>query len=377
MEYKKWYDTSTTTSLLGFGCMRFNLNDKGEVDENIATKLITKAYENGVNYFDTAMPYLNGKSEPFVGKVLDRYPRDTYYLATKLTLGMVKTEEVDTILDKQLKTLNKDYIDFYLLHALNKKVFERIKEERILEKLIEWKKQGKIRNIGFSFHDDSKTFFEILNYFNWDFVQLQINYIDINIQQGMDGYLECEKRKIPIVVMEPAKGGKLSNFHPDAQSILLDYKPHCSLTSFAMRYVGSLPGVKCILSGMNQMDQLDDNLKTFNNFEVLNATEYLLIEQVKKKLKTLIKVGCTSCKYCIPCPKNVDIPANFNILNDYFMYKSQQGIRFAYSMLANKQQTFLNCIDCKKCVPKCPQAIDIPNHLKEMKVDLNFLIDEK
>lgn len=373
MQYRKWYNKDITTSTLGFGAMRLKvIND--EIDEDKGLALIDEAYKSGINYFDTAVPYTDGKNETFVGKALKRYPRDSFYLATKLTIRLYKTkEELEKVIDSQLQNLQTDYIDFYLMHALNKHTFQTIKEWKIMEIVEEWKKAGKIRHIGFSFHDDYETFKEIVDYYDWDFCQIQLNYMDDEIQQGIKGYHDLVKRQIPVIIMEPVKGGKLSSFNEEVASKLKKYNPEASLSSWAMRWVASLDGVKVVLSGMNEMEQVEDNLKTFNNFKKLNNEEQTLIEEVKENLKKITEVGCTNCQYCMPCTVGVNIPGNFRIFNDYAMYKAEGDSKWRYSDLINKKANASLCIECGKCVPQCPQGIDIPNELKRMLKVLPFL----
>ena len=373
MQYRKWYDKEIVTSTLGFGAMRLKVVD-GEIDEAKGLALIDKAYQNGVNYFDTAVPYTDGKNETFVGKALKRYPRNSFYLATKLTIRLYKTkEELKKVIDKQLQKLQTDYIDFYLMHALNKNTFRTIKEWNIMEIVEGWKKEGKIRNIGFSFHDDYETFKEIVDYYPWDFCQIQLNYMDDEIQQGIQGYHDLVKKEIPVVIMEPVKGGKLASFNEKVASKLKKYNPEASLSSWAMRWVASLDGVKVILSGMNEMDQVEDNLNTFNNFKKLNEEEQKLIKEVKEDLKKITEVGCTNCEYCMPCTVGVNIPGNFRIFNDYAMYKAEGDSKWRYNDLIGKKANASLCIECGKCVPQCPQGIDIPNELKRMLKVLPFL----
>ncbi len=374
MEYRKWYDKKITTSLLGFGAMRFTTDKNGDIEKEKADALIKKAYDNGVNYFDTAMPYTDGKNEAFVGRSLKRFPRKSFYLATKLSLGYLKTkEEVINAIDQQLKTLQTDYIDFYLLHALNKDKLDTIKEWGIIDLLEKWKKEGKIRNIGFSFHDDYKTFKKILNMYPWDFCQIQLNYMDTEFQQGIKGYFDCEEKRIPVVVMEPIKGGKLASFNKDVSKIFTDYDKDASLSSWALRYVGSLNGVMTILSGMNEMYQVEDNLKTLSKFVPITPVEHRLVMTVKKALKNIIAVDCTKCGYCMPCPHGVDIPGNFSVFNDYAMYKNEASAKWPFSNLVKNNADFSQCIECGECIPKCPQSINIPKELKRMQEELKFL----
>ena len=373
MLYRDWYDKGIRTSLLGYGAMRLKTVD-GEIDEKLGFELFDKAYKSGVNYFDTAFPYTDGKNEAFVGKALKRYPRDSFYLATKLSLFCFKTkEEVFASLDNQLKILQTDYVDFYLMHALDKHKFNQIKEWKVMDKMLEYKKQGKIKHIGFSFHDDYDTFKEILDYFPWEFCQIQLNYMDQSIQQGLKGYYDLVERKIPVVIMEPVKGGKLANFNKQVSHYFTDYAPDKSLASWALRWVGSLEGVKVILSGMNSMDQVDDNLKTFNNFEPLNKEEQELVEKVRVDLSKIIKVGCTSCKYCMPCPQGVNIPGLFNIYNSYAMYQDKGDVNWRHGMLKQNNESGLNCVQCGLCATKCPQGIDIPEKIAEFYKEFDFL----
>lgn len=373
MEKRKWYEKNIETSLLGYGAMRLKTVD-GQIDEELGFKLFDEAYNNGVNYFDTAFPYTNKLNEAFVGKALKRYPRDSFYLATKLSLFCFNTkEEAYESLENQLKTLKTDYVDFYLMHALDKKKFELIKEWNIMDKMLEYKKQGKIRHIGFSFHDDYDTFKEILDYFDWEFCQIQLNYMDQDIQQGLKGYYDLRERNIPVIIMEPVKGGKLANFNESVSKYFKDYAPDKSLASWAMRWVGSLDGVKVILSGMNSMDQVKDNLETFSNFKPLNKEELELVEKVRTELSKITKVGCTACKYCLPCPKGVNIPAMFSIYNNYAMYQEKGDVMWRHGSLKQENASGLNCVKCGLCMPKCPQGIKIPEVISEFYKELDFV----
>ena len=370
---RKWYDKDIETSLLGFGCMRLKTKD-GEIDEDKALSLIDKAYKSGVNYFDTAMPYTNGKNERFVGKALKRYPRDSFYLATKFSMGSIKDkEDALTIIDRQLAALQTDYIDFYLLHAMSKERFEQFKKWDMMKEILEWKKQGKIRHIGFSFHDSLEVFKEMLDYYDWEFVQIQLNYMDIDIQQGIEGYKLLEERKIPCVVMEPVKGGKLAEFNEEISREFTDYDNTKSLASWALRYVATLEGVKVVLSGMNEEEQVNDNLQTFSPFIPLNDQEQRIVSSVRTKLKSITKVGCTSCKYCMPCPKGVEIPSIFAIYNDYGMYKNETYSKNNYQRFENANKGISSCVGCMLCASKCPQGINPPEVFKKMKEEMKFI----
>jgi|LSQX01.1.fsa_nt_gb predicted aldo/keto reductase-like oxidoreductase len=365
LDYRKWYDKDIKTSLLGFGAMRLKTID-GEIDEQKALKLFDYAYHNGVNYFDTAMPYTDGKNEAFVGKALKRYPRNSFYLATKLTLRLFESrKEVEELIDKQLETLQTEYIDMYLLHAMNKERLQKVKEWEIIPLLEKWKAAGKIRYIGFSFHDDYDAFKELLDLYDWDFAQIQLNYLDTEIQQGIQGYYDLEERRIPVVIMEPIKGGKLAKFNGEIEKIFKDHSD-ASIASWALRWVGSLPGVKVILSGMNELEQVIDNVNTFKEFKPLSKEEFEIIANVKNVLQDFKAVGCTNCKYCLPCTVNIDIPAYFSLYNNHRMFANEELTRHEAKHVKEKSALFTECIECGQCVEACPQGIDIPNELKKL-----------
>lgn len=372
LDYRKWYDKDIKTSLLGFGAMRLKTIDEG-IDEEKGLELFDYAFRNDINYFDTAMPYTDGKNEAFVGKALKRYPRESFYLATKLTLRLFETrKEVEELIDKQLETLQTDYIDMYLLHAMNKDRLIQAKEWNVIEILEKWKQEGKIRYIGFSFHDNYETFKEMLDFYDWDFCQIQLNYLDTEFQQGIQGYYDCEKRNIPVVIMEPIKGGKLAKFNGKIEKIFKDYSD-ASIASWALRWVGSLPGVKVILSGMNELEQMVENVKTFSDFKPLNEKETKIIEEVKKALHEIKAVGCTNCKYCLPCTVDINIPAYFALYNNFRMFNNVEASKYELKHLKNKSALPNECIECGNCVEACPQKIDIPNELKRMSKELDFL----
>ena len=355
-----------TTSLLGFGTMRFPLDKEGKIEEIEAEKMMDLAISSGVNYIDTAYPYHNGFSEPFVGKVLDKYPRDSYYLATKLPMWKVeKKEDVLQIFEEQLKRLNKEYVDFYLLHALNRNYFKKIKDFDIIDIVEDLRKQGKIKYIGFSFHDDYSVFEEIINYHEWDFCQIQFNYMDTDIQAGIKGYELAKSKNIPVIVMEPIKGGLLAKLPADISEYLRN-RSNLSDSSYALRYVASFDNIKIILSGMSTLEHVKDNLDTFINYQPLTDEENERINGVIEKLNARINNGCTGCKYCMPCPKGVNIPGIFSAWNEYGMYQNKNSFIRNIEYFKSKDAFANMCVECGLCEKACPQKLSIREDLKKV-----------
>lgn len=372
MEKRKMEKTGMETSLLGFGCMRFPVKADGKIDRLQAEKLLDTAIAAGVNYIDTAYPYHNGESEPFVGEVLHKYDRNSYYLATKLPLWMVESlEDVDRIFDEQLERLQIDYIDFYLMHAVNRERFDKMIQIGIIQKLEKWKEEGRIRNLGFSFHDSYEVFEEVLNYRDWDFCQIQLNYMDANEQAGLRGYELTVKKNIPLIVMEPVKGGSLAVFSDDIADKFHAYSPDASMASFALRWVGSLPNVKVILSGMSNMEQVEDNLKTFESFCPLSEEEKCTVDEVVRILNSRVQNGCTGCRYCMPCPAGVNIPGCFSAWNTYHMYQNYNMVEGKWEREIGEKAQAKNCIKCGKCEKVCPQKLSIRADLERVQEDLD------
>lgn len=370
LEKRRLEKLDISTSLLGFGCMRFPVLENGDIDETEAEKMLDKAIAAGVNYIDTAYPYHSGKSEPFVGKALKKYDRDSFYLATKLPVWLVeKEEDVDRLFEEQLERLQTDYIDFYLMHALNKERWDAMNKLHVVERLEELKKEGKIRYLGFSFHDDYEVFEEILTAREWDFCQIQLNYMDANEQAGMKGYKLTEERKVPLVIMEPIKGGSLAGFSEDINERFHKLDADASVASFALRWVGTLPNVKVILSGMSTMEQVDDNLKTFKEFKVLNEDEKAAIDEIVTVLNNRVQNGCTGCRYCMPCPSGVNIPAVFRMWNLYHIYQNFNTIKFDWNNMPAEEKPD-NCVQCGQCEDACPQKIRIREDLLRVTKDL-------
>lgn len=376
MEYRE-INNQYKASLLGFGCMRFPLKQDGTIDEEEAENMLDYAIAHGVNYIDTAFPYHQGESEPFVGRVLKKYERSSYYLTTKMPLWNIKTlDDAKAMFEKQLKRLDVDYVDFYLLHAMDKTKWELAKRLGIVTYCEQLKAEGKIRNFGFSFHDEYEVFEEMLTYRKWDFCQIQYNYVDRDIQAGDKGYELADKLQIPLIIMEPIKGGNLAVLPEDVASLLKAKEPTKSISSWALRWVGSKDNVKVILSGMSTMEQVSDNIETFKDFKTLKEEEHRLVEEVANIIKSRTKNGCTGCEYCMPCPYNVQIPKNFKLWNTYAKYGNVATAATTYYETLNEEERAENCKQCGKCETLCPQQIAIRDDLKRMHQDMDALKSE-
>lgn len=373
MKTRKFDNLGVEASLLGFGCMRFPMKD-GKIDEPEAERIMDMAIAQGVNYIDTAYPYHDGESEPFVGKVLKKYDRKSFYLATKLPIWKVeKAEDVERIFNEQLERLGVDYIDFYLLHAVDLEKWHKVLDLGIIDICENLRKQGKIRFFGLSFHDELDAFKEIITYRKWDFVQLQLNYIDIREQAGMEGYEMTKELGIPVIVMEPVKGGTLAKLPPEVDSKFKSRAPHASTASWAMRWCGSLDNVRVILSGMSSAEQVEDNLKTFSDFKPLDEAEKEIVADVAATLNSRMKNNCTDCRYCLPCPAGVNIPANFDRWNKYAVYGDKENAVERWASF-NDSEKAKNCIGCGACETKCPQKISIRQDLKTLQAEMDALL---
>lgn len=361
-----------SVSLLGFGCMRFPLTADGKIDEVMSEKLLDTAYAAGVNYFDTAWPYHDGTSEPFVGRILNKYPRDSYYLATKFPCWEANTlEDAKRVFKRQLERLDKSYFDFYMLHALDKNSWDKMVRLGIVDYFAEVQEQGLIRNYGFSFHDDYDVFEEIASYRAWDFLQIQYNYMDIDEQAGDKGYALTEKLGIPIIVMEPVKGGNLAALPGDISQELMSIDPEKSVASWALRWVADHPQVKLILSGMTTMDQVLDNIATVSPHVPLTEAEQVAIANVRSALRDRVNNGCTGCRYCMPCPYGVDIPANFRLWNVYGIFQSPGDVMWSWGNAIDDDKKAKNCTECGACEEACPQKIEIRRDLKKLQIEMD------
>ena len=366
MEYRNNPKNGNHVSLLGMGCMRLPVlcGDGGAIDAALGQQMVDAAYAAGVNYFDTAYPYHGGKSEAFIGKALSQYPRESYFLADKFPVWKPETEaDLQPIFEEQLARCGVEYFDYYLCHAIGAERFEKVERLQLYAFLQQKKAEGKIRNIGFSFHDDAAVLDTICAAHEWDFAQLQINYLDWELQNAAEQYAILARYGIPCVVMEPVRGGALANLAKDANAVLKAQAPDKSIASWALRYAMSLENAFCVLSGMSNMEQITDNLATMANFAPLSSTEREALAsavQLHKKAKT---VPCTACRYCMPCPVGVDIPRVFAAFNRAALANSPQQFQEALANMPPAQAP-VACIACGKCAEVCPQHIAIPEKMQ-------------
>ena len=372
MEMRKFEKLGIETSLLGFGCMRFPVTEDGRINEPEAEKMLDRAIAAGVNYIDTAYPYHDGASEPFVGRVLQKYDRSSFYLATKLPVWLVNSrEDVDKYFEEQLARLQTDYIDFYLMHAMSGERFQTMVKIGCVERLEELVAEGRIKHLGFSFHDSYEAFEQIIDYRDWDFCQIQLNYIDADDPDVMKLYHKAESKKVPLVIMEPVRGGSLASCANDILREFAALDPAASPASFALRWVGTLPNVRVILSGMSTMEQVEDNLATFGNFNPLSEQEKQTIDRIVSMMKSRIQNGCTGCRYCMPCPAGVDIPGSFRAWNTYHMYQNYNAASWLWEHEIGEAHQAKNCIKCGKCEAACPQHLSIREDLVRAQEDLD------
>lgn len=370
MQYREFGKTKEQVSVLGFGCMRFQTDHKkdNQILEELAIKQLRSAIDMGVNYVDTAYPYHGGESEPLVGKALQDGYREKVKLATKLPCWLINSrEDMDKYLNEQLKKLQTDYVDFYLLHSMNKGFWKRLKEHGVFDFIKKALEDGRIKHIGFSFHDDLPLFKEIVDAYDWDFCQIQYNYLDETYQAGLEGMLYARERGLGIVVMEPLRGGSLTKEVPDdVQAIWDKADTERSPAEWALKFIWDRPEVDVILSGMNDMAHIEENIKVAKETlpNSLSDAEKALIDEVKAIYHSKIKVNCTSCEYCLPCPVGIHIPGNFGRYNYASMFSYEEGKK-RYKHLDAKARAD-QCVSCGECESKCPQHIPIRERLKEM-----------
>ena len=377
MQYRQVPKNGDNLSALGFGAMRL-ATKRMRIDEERATRQIRSAIDDGVNYIDTAVPYHGGESERFLGRALQEGYREKVKLATKLPPWSVITrEDMDRILEIQLKKLQTDHIDYYLLHGLEAGHWKRLMDLGVLEFLDSAKAAGKITNAGFSFHGDRKTFKEIIDAYDWIFCQIQYNFLDETNQAGTEGLRYAAAKNIAVMVMEPLRGGMLAGKLPaDVGQVYREAGTKRSAAAWALRWVWNHPEVTVVLSGMNDEAHIAENLKTCEEAlpGSMTADDLATVEKVAATYRKLIKVGCTGCAYCMPCPSGVNIPQCFSLYNDYSLGLNRMMTRGFYGMqlmggMAAPADASL-CRNCGKCVKACPQKIAIPEELKKVRSTL-------
>ena len=373
MLYRKFGNTQEELSILGFGAMRLPVldDDVSRIDEEKALKMIRYAIDEGVNYLDTAWPYHGGTSEAFCGKVMQDGYREKVKIATKLpSWDIKKHEDMDKILDQQLQRLGVKTIDFYLIHSLNAANWSNMKKHDYKSFLKKAQDAGKIRYIGFSHHDDIDLFKEIVDDNHWDFCQIQLNYLDEHYQAGLEGMDYAAEKGMGVVVMEPLRGGMLARTElPDElQSIWDSSEEKRSPAAWALRSVWDRDKVGVVLSGMTTMDQVVENLKVASEARPssLTAQDNSIINQAKEYFHSKIRVDCTNCRYCMPCPQGVYIPEIFWAYNHEALFDDFDKAKFWTTGFLKEQQRASNCNSCGACEKHCPQNIEIRRHLKDV-----------
>ena len=357
-------------SILGFGCMRFQ-RKQGKVDMALAEQQIMTAFRGGVNYYDTA--YIYPGSEAAIGEIFQKNNiRDKVCIATKLPHYLIKSREaLDKLFDEELKRLRTDYVDYYLMHMLtDTATWNRLKELGIEQWLEEKKQSGAIRQVGFSYHGNSETFCALIDAYDWDFCQIQYNYMDEHSQAGRRGLNYAHDKGIPVVIMEPLRGGKLvSRLPEEAKRIFESYPVSYTPAQWAFRWLWNQPEVTVVLSGMNTDEMVLDNLKTASTVRAgeLGEREEQMLQSVVKAINAKMKVGCTGCGYCMPCPQKVDIPGTFAAYNRKYQEGWFPAMKeyFMCTTLRQNSAAASNCIGCGKCEKHCPQGIEIRRYLRD------------
>ena len=398
MVYRENPANGDKVSLIGFGCMRWPMVEKDGkrvIDQDAVNEMVDYALAHGINYFDTSPAYLMGQSEKAAGIALSRHPRDSYYIATKLSNFNNQTPEASIQMYRDsFEQLKTDYFDYYLLHAIGSggvAAFEqRYVQNGMMDFLVKEKEAGRIRNLGFSFHGAPGEFDELIalhdnGTYHWDFVQIEMNFVDWNHADGRRNanasylYEELDKRGIPIVIMEPLLGGRLANVPENIAAQMKEREPDKSIASWAFRFCGTHPRVLCALSGMTNMDPLLDNVKTFTHFKPLTEEELEFLERMATQMMEYPTVNCTDCKYCMPCPWGIDIPGIFKHYNtsvtegrypqtqeqkDYRKLKRAYLVSYDRAIPTIRQAE--HCINCGECLSHCPQSIPIPQQLRRI-----------
>ena len=377
MQYRRFDKLGVDVSAFGLGCMRFPMYEVKDaegksrrvVDEELATAIIRRAIDGGVNYVDTAYVYSHGTNESVAGRALRDGYRERVFLATKLPTWNCKTkEDLPRLFEEQCKNLETDWIDFYLVHALDGESWKKIRDLGVREFLDDLKAKGRIRFACFSFHDSFEAFEEILNDYDWDMCQLQYNYMDVENQAGTRGVTLAGEKGVPVVIMEGLLGGKLAKVPAEVGSIFEEAVPARSAAEWGFRWLCNHKEILTVLSGVTDLAQVEDNLRIFSEATVggMSDKELAAVERARAAYQKRIRVGCTGCEYCLPCPKGVAIPEVFATWNEVYQFEEEnlQGNR-SYARLVEKGKGADLCVSCRKCQNLCPQHLNIPDLLAQ------------
>jgi uncharacterized protein len=374
MLYRKMPKTGDEHSILGFGCMRLVATKEGQIDEPRAIRQIRSAIDQGVNYLDTAWPYHAGESENVLGRALSDGYRDRVKIATKLPSWMINNrEDMDAYLNTQLEKLKTDHIDYYLLHALARDPWDHLQSLGVADFLDRAKADGRIINAGFSFHGLLDDFKRIVDGYPWEFCQIQYNYLDEENQAGSEGLKYAASRDLGVVIMEPLRGGNLGlpTPPPDVEAIWNAAAVKRTPVAWALRWLWNHPEVTVVLSGMNEEAHIEENLAIAADALPGSLTEDELkrVQEAGRKYKTLMKVGCTGCGYCMPCPSDVSISGCFEVYNKMHLFGNVEESKFLYAIrmsdiLRGTPSYASQCVQCGECLEKCPQGIEIPDFLE-------------
>ncbi len=383
MQYRTIPKTGDKISAIGYGCMRFPTR-AGRIDEKKAEAQIRYAIDQGVNYFDTALPYHNGESEKFLGKIFEGELRSQVKIATKLPPWRVKTrQDMDKLLNEQLESLRTDYIDYYLVHGIQSpEVWERMVDLGVIEFLNKAKEKGQIRNVGFSYHSDHNFFSKVVDDYDWEFCQIQYSYLDENNQAGKKGLEYAASKDVAVFVMEPLRGGSLVGKLPKpVQSTFDKTGQNRSAADWALSWILNHKEVTSVLSGMNVDEHIKENIEVATRVKPGSMTEeeVKVIDTVKSVFEELMKVPCTGCAYCMPCPAGVDIPSCFEHYNNksYFGLMSSKPMYMMATapLMDDSSSKASQCTGCGKCEPHCPQHIEIRKELKKVAKEMEAFYD--
>ncbi|MCR5262021.1 MAG: aldo/keto reductase [Candidatus Gastranaerophilales bacterium] len=353
--------------LLGFGCMRLPMTKNNEIDMLELDKMVDYSMEHGANYFDTAYMYVNGQSENAMGKTLNRYKREDFILADKSPIYKMRSQEdVRATFEEQCKKCGVEYFDFYMCHNINVNTVDIYKKVKMYDEIMKLKQEGRIKYVGFSFHGTPEILRDVVQEHKWDFCQLQINYLDWDVVKAHEQYEIVQEKKIPVIVMEPLRGGGLVNLSDRAMNKLKEAYPDTTPAEFGLRWAASRQNVITVLSGMSNLQQVKENVQTFMNYKDMDENEEKTADEIAKILQSQGEINCTACKYCMEvCPKNINIPAAFALYNQYKVTNNKMMFTIYYDTLAEAEKPE-QCIKCGLCSKNCPQNLKIPELLTEI-----------